>query len=76
MTRNGEVEDTGVSAAVLGHPANAVAALARHLAKYGQCLLPGDVILSGAFSGMVEIRAGDVIWADYGPVGEIRLALG
>ncbi|MGB1881188.1 MAG: 2-oxo-hept-4-ene-1,7-dioate hydratase [Gammaproteobacteria bacterium] len=69
--RNGVVEESGVAAAVLNHPANGVAWLARRLAPYGEALEPGQVILSGSFTGPVFARAGDTFHADYGPLGAI-----
>jgi 2-oxo-hept-3-ene-1,7-dioate hydratase len=69
--RNNVIEESGVAAAVLNHPANGVAWLADKLAPFDLALEPGQFILSGSFTGMVEARAGDVFHLDYGPLGSI-----
>jgi 2-oxo-hept-3-ene-1,7-dioate hydratase len=69
--RNGVIEDSGVAAAVLNHPANGVAWLANKLCNYGEALEPGEVILAGSFTSLVAAKAGDVFHVDYGPLGSI-----
>lgn len=69
--RNGVIEESGVSAAVLNHPANGVAWLARKLAPHGVGLEAGEVVLSGSFTRPVPARAGDTFHIDYGPRGAI-----
>ena len=68
---NGEVEETGLASAVMGHPANGVCWLARRFAAHGIGLQGGDVILSGSFTRPVAARAGDDFLADFGPLGRI-----
>ena len=68
---NGEVEETGLAAAVMGHPANGVCWLARRFAAHGISLKSGDVILSGSFTRPVAASAGDDFLADFGPLGRI-----
>lgn len=69
LYRNGSIEESGVSAAVLGHPANGVAWLARRLARFDTRLRRGQIVLAGSFTRPVEVKAGDVFLADYGPLG-------
>jgi 2-oxo-hept-3-ene-1,7-dioate hydratase len=69
--RNGQVEETGVAAGVLNHPANGVAWLANKLAPHGVALEAGEVILSGSFIRPVDARKGDTFHADYGPYGTV-----
>ncbi|MGD9880650.1 MAG: 2-oxo-hept-4-ene-1,7-dioate hydratase [Reyranella sp.] len=69
--RNNVIEESGVAAAVLNHPANGVAWLANKLAPFDIALEPGHFILGGSFTGVVEARAGDVFHIDYGPLGTI-----
>lgn len=71
LYRNGEVEETGLAAGVMGHPANGVCWLARRFAAHGIGLNSGDVILSGSFTRPVVARAGDDFLADFGPLGRI-----
>ncbi len=71
LYRNGVIEESGVAAAVLNHPANGVAWLANKLAPYDVTLAPGQVILGGSFTRPVEARQGDVFHVDYGGLGSI-----
>jgi 2-keto-4-pentenoate hydratase len=45
MQKNGEVVQTGAGAAVLGHPANAVAWLANGVGRFGVSLKAGEIII-------------------------------
>ena len=69
--KNGEVEETGVAAGVLNNPAEGVAWLVNRLARYGQGLAAGEVVLSGSFIRPVEVGRGDTIQIDYGPWGTV-----
>lgn len=71
VTRNGQVEETGLGAGVLNHPAAGVAWLANRLAAYGDNIKAGDVVLSGSFIRPIETRHGDTIVADFGPLGSV-----
>jgi 2-oxo-hept-3-ene-1,7-dioate hydratase len=71
LYRNGVIEDSGVAAAVLNHPANGPAWLANKLHPHGVTLEPGQVILGGSFTTPVAARAGDTFHVDYGPLGAI-----
>lgn len=72
--RNGVIEESGVAAAVLNHPANGVAWLARRYAPHGVALEPGQVILAGSFTRPVDCRAGDTFHVDYGDLGGIAFS--
>jgi len=74
LSKNGVIEESGVSASVMGHPAAAVAWLANALAAVGARLEPGHIVLSGSFTRPVEIGEGDVIHADYGPLGSLGVS--
>ncbi|KAA9111316.1 2-keto-4-pentenoate hydratase [Microbacterium rhizomatis] len=71
LTRNGEVEETGVAAGVLGHPATGVAWLANKLALHGARLETGEIILAGSFTRPMWVSRGDDVVCDYGPMGMI-----
>ncbi len=71
LTKNGEIEDTGVAAAVLGHPAKGPAWLANKLHPHGVTLRAGEVILGGSFTSPIPGAAGDSFDIDYGPLGRI-----
>ncbi|OMP67212.1 2-keto-4-pentenoate hydratase [Domibacillus epiphyticus] len=61
LSINGEIKELGAGAAVLGHPANSIAMLANMLAKKGEKIREGDVILSGAITGAVMLAEGDQV---------------
>jgi 2-oxo-hept-3-ene-1,7-dioate hydratase len=71
LHKNGVVEETGLAAAVLNHPANGVAWLANKIAPHGERLNAGDVVLAGSFTRPVNAVAGDGFHADYGPLGSV-----
>lgn len=66
LTINGEVKTSGTGAAVLGHPAEAIAALANMLAEKGETVLPGQPILSGGLTAASTINKGDHIAVHFG----------
>ncbi|MEQ1885499.1 MAG: 2-oxo-hept-4-ene-1,7-dioate hydratase [Bryobacteraceae bacterium] len=69
--KNGVIEESGVAAAVLNHPAHGVAWLANKLAAYDVGLEAGEVILGGSFTRPVYANAGDTFHVDYGTYGSI-----
>ncbi len=70
---NGKIEETGLGAGVLGHPANGICWVCKRFAPHGVALEPGQVILSGSFTRPVSVKAGDTIHADYGPLGGVSV---
>jgi 2-oxo-hept-3-ene-1,7-dioate hydratase len=71
LHKNGVIEETGLAAAVLNHPATGVAWLANKIAPYGERLEAGDLVLAGSFTRPTAAQRGDVLHADYGPLGSI-----
>lgn len=71
MSRNGVIEESGVSGAVLNHPAKGIAWLAKKYAAHNIGLKPGQIILAGSFTRPVKIRPGDTFSVDYGRMGTI-----
>jgi 2-oxo-hept-3-ene-1,7-dioate hydratase len=71
LEKNGVVEETGLAAGVLNHPATGVAWLANKIAPYGEALRAGDVVLAGSFTRPTTAVAGDRFRVDYGPLGVI-----
>jgi 2-oxo-hept-3-ene-1,7-dioate hydratase len=69
LFKNGVIEETGLGAAVLGHPANGIAWLANKLAPWDEQLNAGDIVLAGSFTRPVPATRGDVFQVDYGPLG-------
>jgi 2-keto-4-pentenoate hydratase len=73
LEKNGEIANTAAGAAVLGHPAQAVAWLANKLAEFGSGLEAGEVILPGALSAAVTVNAGDAIRATFDHLGSVSV---
>jgi 2-oxo-hept-3-ene-1,7-dioate hydratase len=71
--RNSEIEETGIAAGVLGHPAMAIAWLANKVGRFGQALEPGHLMLSGSFTRPVWANKGDTLHADFGPLGGVAV---
>lgn len=71
LHRNGTIEETGLAAGVLGHPATGVAWLANTLHQHGETLAAGEIILSGSFTRPVWVGPGDTVLCDYGPMGTL-----
>jgi len=73
VLKNDEIEETGLAAGVLGHPANAIVWLAERFADYGRRLDAGDIVLAGSFIRPIEVGRGDRVVADYGPHGGVGI---
>ena len=71
LYKNGVIEESGLAAAVLNHPAAGVAWLANKLAPWGESLEAGETILCGSFTRPTPAVAGDCFHVDYGPLGGI-----
>lgn len=70
---NGVIEQTGLAAAVLDHPANGICWIAKRFAPHGVALEPGQVLLSGSFTAPIKVKAGDELVAEYGEHGELSI---
>ena len=73
LYKNGVIEESGVAAAVLNHPATGVAWLANKLAPWDECLEAGEVVLGGSFTRPTAAQPGDTFHVDYGPLGSIAM---
>ncbi|MCC3332210.1 2-oxo-hept-4-ene-1,7-dioate hydratase [Nocardia abscessus] len=71
LYRNETIEESGVAAAVLNHPATGVAWLANKLAQHEDRLEPGEIVLAGSFTRPLWVEPGDTVLADYGPLGTL-----
>lgn len=76
MHINGEVKSTGIGSAALGNPLNAAAWLAQTLARRGEPLRAGDILLAGALGPMVTLNPGDHVRALVGGIGEVSFTYG
>lgn len=69
LFKNGVLEETGLAAGVLNHPAKGIAWLAQKYAQHGIEMEPGKVILAGSFTAPIVARAGDTFHVDFGKMG-------
>ncbi len=70
---DGEIEDTGLGAAVMDHPAHGIRWVCKRFAPHGIGLEPGQFVLSGSFTRPVPVKTGSNILADYGEYGKIEI---
>jgi 2-oxo-hept-3-ene-1,7-dioate hydratase len=71
LYRNETIEESGVAAAVLGHPAVGVAWLANKLSRYGDSLERGEIVLAGSFTRPIWVQRGDSVLGDYRDLGAV-----
>lgn len=69
--RNGQIEESGVAAAVMNHPAKGIVWLVNKLSQFGVSLEAGEFVLAGSFTRPLDIVQGDTFHVDYGPMGSI-----
>jgi len=73
LEKNGQVVSLGAGAAVLGHPAAAVAMLANHLGQRGQEIPAGTLIMSGGVTEAVAVEKGDHVCLRIQHLGSVSL---
>lgn len=73
LEKNGQPVALGAGAAVLGHPAAAVAALANHLGRRGQSIPAGSLVLSGGVTEAVAVGPGDHVNLRVQGMGQVGL---
>jgi 2-keto-4-pentenoate hydratase len=69
---NGKEAGCGTGADVLGHPHNALAWLANHLAAEGKGLHAGQVVLTGSLVKTVWLNAGDEVTMELKGLGKVK----
>jgi 2-keto-4-pentenoate hydratase len=70
---NGSVVGEGVGAAALGHPLDALAWVANHLAAHGRSLVYRDVVITGSLVTTKAVQPGDRVEFSLGPLGSVEL---
>ena len=68
---NGKIVQVGAGAAVLGHPANAIAMLANMLHARGEYVKAGEYIMSGAITAAESVKKGDNVEVRFQDLGSI-----
>lgn len=71
LYKNGVIEETGLAAGVLNHPANGIVWLANKIAAHDEQLNAGDIVLAGSFTRPTPGAPGDTFHVDYGPLGSV-----
>ena len=74
-TINGRVVGEGLGAAALGHPLEALAWVANHLAAHKRALVYLDVVITGSLITSKFVQPGDEVKFDLGPLGAVELTV-
>lgn len=72
-TINGKVVGEGVGAAAMGHPLEALAWVANHLAAHGRGLVFRDVVITGSVITTKTVQAGDLVRFEVDRLGDVEL---
>jgi 2-keto-4-pentenoate hydratase len=70
---NGKVVGEGRGRDAMGHPFDALAWLADHLASKGEGLVRGDIVITGSIVPSQYPKPGDRVQFDLGPLGGVEL---
>jgi 2-keto-4-pentenoate hydratase len=70
---NGVEVGQGTGADVLGHPHNALAWLANHLAADGNSLRAGEIVLTGSLVKTAWLKAGDAVRMELEGLGKVEV---
>ncbi|WP_424196462.1 2-oxo-3-hexenedioate decarboxylase [Ampullimonas aquatilis] len=73
MEKNGEIVTTGAAAAVLGHPAEAIAMLVNILTELDESLPAGSFVMSGGITEAIAVKPGDSIIARFQELGVVSM---
>ena len=73
--RNGAIVNTGAAAAVMESPVNALSWLVNKLAEFEVGLRAGEIVLTGALTGAVDIAKQDFIEVVFDRLGSVRLRI-
>jgi 2-keto-4-pentenoate hydratase len=71
---NGRETGRGTGADVLGHPHNALAWLANHLAGQGTALRAGEFVMTGSLVKTVWLQAGDRATMEFSGLGSVQVS--
>lgn len=73
LEKNGRIVAMAAGAAVLGHPAAAVAMMANHLGARGQEIPAGSFIMTGGVTEAIAVAAGDAISVRFQDLGTVAM---
>jgi 2-oxo-3-hexenedioate decarboxylase len=70
---NGRMVQKGVGSDVLGNPVRSIVELLRMLARTGECIEPGMIVLTGGITEAIPVNKGDEITVDFDGLGTLGL---
>jgi 2-oxo-3-hexenedioate decarboxylase len=73
LEKNGQIMAMAAGAAVLGHPAAAVAMMANHLGARGQEIPAGTFIMTGGVTEAIAVAAGDSVNVRFQDLGSVAM---
>lgn len=73
LEKNGEIVSLAAGAAVLGHPAAAIAMLANKLGHEGREIPAGTFIMTGGVTEAIPVSAGDAIQVRFQELGSVSM---
>ena len=73
LEKNGQIVSMAAGAAVLGHPAAAVAMMANHLGARGQEIPAGTFIMTGGVTEAIAVQAGDSVNVRFQDLGSVSM---
>lgn len=73
LEKNGEPFASGTTVEVMGSPAKSLAWLANKLSEFGIELPENSIILTGAVTAAVSVKAGDVVKVSFCDLGEVEV---
>lgn len=73
MEKNGEAVTMSASAAVMGHPADAIVLLVSVLHELGEDLPAGSFVMSGGITEAIAVKPGDYVTARYQELGSVSV---
>ncbi len=73
LEKNGQVVAMAAGAAVLGHPAAAIAMMANHLGARGQEIPAGTFIMTGGVTEAIPVAAGDSVNVRFQDLGSVSM---
>jgi len=73
LTINGAAKGSGTGSRALGNPLNVLLWLANHQSARGVGLKAGDIVSTGTCTGLDAVHPGDVVQANFGPLGAVAI---
>jgi 2-oxo-3-hexenedioate decarboxylase len=73
LEKNGQITTMAAGAAVVGHPATAVAMLVNHLHQRGRELPGGSLVLTGGVTEAIAVGAGDHVHVRFQDLGSVSM---